>query len=67
VFPGKDHEHQRKIMAPAFFTSQLKAFVPTFQDVASKVLLLILGLICDLNVTDAFFGVYLSACSKVER
>ncbi|KAH9968439.1 cytochrome P450 [Lactifluus volemus] len=33
---GKDHERQRKIIAPAFFTSQLKAFVPTFQDVASK-------------------------------
>jgi hypothetical protein len=37
VFSGRDHERQRKIIAPAFFASQLKAFVPTFQDVASKV------------------------------
>ena len=36
----KGNERQRKIMAPTFFASQLKVFVPMFQDVASKVLYL---------------------------
>jgi cytochrome P450 len=38
VFSGKDHARQRKIMTPTFFVSQLKVFVPIFQDTASKVL-----------------------------
>ncbi|KAI0297456.1 cytochrome P450 [Multifurca ochricompacta] len=33
---GKVHERQRKILAPSFFASQLKVFLPIFQDVASK-------------------------------
>jgi cytochrome P450 len=35
--PGKDHERQRKIIAPIFFASQLKVYLPIFQDAASKV------------------------------
>jgi cytochrome P450 len=43
-FPGKDHARQRKIMAPTFFASQLKEFIPIFQDTASKVFAVVLSL-----------------------
>jgi len=37
VVSGKNHERQRKILGPAFFASQMKAFLPIFQEAASKV------------------------------
>ncbi|KAI0249650.1 cytochrome P450 [Lactifluus subvellereus] len=33
---GEVHDRQRKIIAPTFFASRLKVFVPVFQDAASK-------------------------------
>ncbi|KAI9458346.1 cytochrome P450 [Lactarius psammicola] len=33
---GEVHERQRKISAPVFFTSQLKLFIPIFQEASSK-------------------------------
>ncbi|KAF8259373.1 cytochrome P450 [Lactarius quietus] len=33
---GKVHERQRKLSAPAFFASQLKSFIPMFQEASSK-------------------------------
>ena len=38
MFPGEVHDRQKKIIAPVFFASRLKVFVPMFQDAASKVL-----------------------------
>lgn len=35
---GEVHDRQKKIIAPVFFASRLKVFVPMFQDAASKVL-----------------------------
>ena len=34
---GKVHERQRKILGPVFFASQLKSFIPIFQEASSKV------------------------------
>ncbi|KAH9986673.1 cytochrome P450 [Russula compacta] len=36
VAHGKTHERQKKIIAPTFFASQLKVFLPMFQDATSK-------------------------------
>ncbi|KAH9958826.1 cytochrome P450 [Russula dissimulans] len=33
---GKSHERQRKILGPTFFASQMRVFLPIFQEAASK-------------------------------
>lgn len=68
--PGKAHERQRKIMAPIFFASQLKVYLPIFQDAASKVCTVFpLGIISPISgvLDDDDLPFVLTARSKVER
>jgi len=66
---GKVHERQKKIMAPTFFASQLKVYLPMFHDAASKVFSAYpLGIIAGFGVLDDDgLPSVLIARAKVER
>jgi cytochrome P450 len=65
--PGKAHELQKKIMAPTFFASRLNAFVPMFQDAASKVVTTFTPSTSSLRWVKLTLISIFAARSKVER